>query len=492
MYDEKKFNINQYADVFLRRKWLILLPALLIAGAAVALAYTLPKIYRSSTLILVEPQKIPRDYVRSTITASIQDRLNTIKQQILSRTRLESVIKTFDLYGAGEGDLPMEQIVGIMRRSIEIEVRSTHDYYSTSPATFSIHFMGREPMTVMNVTNALASMFIEENLRVREKEARGTSEFLEEELTKVKASLEEQEAAIRSFKQEHMGELPEQQEPNLNMLNRLQLEKKTTFESLRSAEDRRVALMRQIHRYQPSGVSQNAGTSLYSQLMVKKTELANLESRYTDKYPDVVRLRREITEIEEELRSTEGGGAMDEVLLSLDPAYQELRGQLDLLELESKTLRTELARIDREIATYQRRVEQTPMREQQLMTLTRDYENIKENYNSLLNKKLNAEIAENLELRRKSEQFRILDPASFPEHPFKPRRRRIMALGLILGLGMGIGAAFFAEYADRTFRDVNDVKETLMLPVLTVIPFIATDEKVPVKDRVRRFILGTG
>lgn len=492
MYDEKKFNINQYADVFLRRKWLIVFPALLVLGAATAVAYLLPEIYRSSTLILVEPQKIPRDYVRSTITASIQDRLNTIKQQILSRTRLESVIKEYDLWEAGEGELPMEQIVEILRRSIEIEVRSTPDYYSASPATFSIHFMGREPMTVMNVTNTLASMFIEENLKAREKEARGTSEFLEEELTKVKNKLEEQEGAIRSFKQENMGELPEQQEANLNMLNRLQLEKKTTFESLRSAEDRRVAMMRQLHRYQPSGASQSAGASLYGQLMAKKADLADLESRYTDKYPDVIRLRREIADIEGELQSAGGDGALDETILSLDPVYQELRGQLDLLELEIKTLRSELARIDREIAVYQRRVEQTPMREQQLMTLTRDYENIKDNYNSLLNKKLNAEIAENLELRRKSEQFRILDPASYSEHPFSPNRKRIMALGLILGLGLGVGAAFFVEYADRTFRDVNDVKETLMLPVLTVIPYIPTDEGIPIKDRLKRFIMGTG
>ena len=473
MNSNRGTEFQRFVDALYRRRWAMIVSFVLVCSVSVGLSAFLPKIYRASTLILVEPQQIPEDYVKATVTGGIQDRLNTIKQQILSRTRLERVVDELDLRSQLEEGRTLSDLIRIMRQSISLEVITNPNGLSGGASAFQIHYQGRDPETVMKVTNMLASLFIEENLKVREEQARGTADFMETQLQSMAVELESREHEIREFKQIHMGELPEQQETNLRMLDQLQVQKQSLLESLRSAENHRALLERQLAEMKSIVGEEARRTRLEEELEGLKTELANLSARYTERYPDIVRLKKRISEVEGRLDLEPEGDEANELVASGDPNYQSLRNQIQVAILEVRSLRAELAHVDNQIQIFQARVENTPKREQELMTLTRDYENIKTNYQSLLEKRLHAEIAEDLEKRRKSEQFRILDPATVPDRIYKPNRKRILIVGFLLALGTGVGIVLFLEYIDRSFRDVDDLKDFVDLPVLATIPFIA-------------------
>jgi len=461
----------------------MLISFVLIFSGAVALCFLLPKIYRASTLILVEPQQIPEDYVKATVTSGIQDRLNTIKQQILSRTRLERVIQELDLQEDIVKGGSLSEMIREMRKNIFLDVKTNPNEMGGGASAFSIHYQGRDPELVMKVTNKLASLFIEENLKVREEQARGTSDFLEKQLDDVGNELELHEKEIREFKQKHIGELPEQQETNLRMLDQLQVQKQSLLESLRSAENHRVLLEGQLSEMKSIVSGEGRRSRLEEELGELKSELTNLRTRYTERYPDIIQLRKRIAEMEEQLVSEPGKERSDTIIGSNNPIYQSLRNQSQVIILEISSMRAELAHVDEQIRAFQARVENAPRREQELMTLTRDYENIKTNYQSLLRKKLNAEIAEDLEKRRKSEQFRILDPATLPDQIYKPNRKRILLIGFLFALGTGLGMVLFMEYTDRSFRGAEDLKAYVDLPVLATIPLIAGEGKQNFKRR---------
>ena len=244
---EKPFNIHDYLDFGLRRKWYIIVPLVICVLVSFGVYKYLPKVYKATTLILVQPQRVPESYVRSTITDSVASRLNTIGQEILSRTRLEKVIHEFNLYSEIRNNVPMEGIVEMMRKAVEVKVQ-TNPQNERTQNSFSISFEDRDPKTVMMVTNKLASLFIEENLKVRESQAEGTSEFLIKELSGTEEGLKRKEQDIRNFKERSMGQLPQQLDANLRILERLQQQFQTTSENMRAAEDRSMLLRNQIEQ----------------------------------------------------------------------------------------------------------------------------------------------------------------------------------------------------------------------------------------------------
>lgn len=486
--EQNSLQVMKYLDMVLRRKWLILIPFVVISFATVFYAVSLPPIYRSETTILVEPPQVPENYVQSTVTGSVQDRLNTISQQILSRTRLEGVIKELHLYSERLSKSSMEAVVNVMRKNTEIKVvRESRQRGAT--ATFKLAFCGSDPATVQRVAQKLAMLYIEENLRVRENMARGTKDFMEKQLQEIEQDLRQLEEVLREFKQRYMGELPQQLEANLRSLDQLQQQKSSVLDSLRDAEDRQVLLEQQLQETPQyltgSGTDQE---DLHRQLELKGQQLIELEARYTDLYPDVVRLKREIRDLEKRIassRQSRRGEVQPESSSVVNPAYTRIKGQVDANELNVSNLRDEIGAIDWKMKSLQRRVENTPKREQELMILTRDYETIKRSYDSMMERKINAEIAENLEIRQKSEQFRILDPANYPQKPVRPNRLKILAMGLALGLGFGGGLAFVVEFMDRSFRTVEEVKEYFEIPVLGAIPVLATTEEIR-RQKIRK------
>ncbi len=485
----------QYVDIALRRKWLIILPFCLAVAVTIVLCLKLPPVYRSETTILVEPQQVPENFVQSTVTGSVQDRLNTISQQILSRTRLESVIREYNLYPELQKTASMEEVINAMRDSIEIRVEERpNPYGQPAAAAFKLAYEGREPETVQKVTNRLAMMYIEENLRVRESLARGTKEFLDKQLQDMEQELKKREEAIQQFRQSHMGELPEQMEANLRALDQLQLQRNALMDSYRTAEDRQILLEKDLaatpQYLAGAGPDQN---DLYRQLEARRQQLTALLTQYTEAYPDVVRLRKEISEIEQRIAAARSGESRPQPQSNVpivNPEYTRLKSQVESNRLSMESLREQIQSIDARMRNLQQRVENTPRREQELAALTRDYQTIRQSYDSLMARKINAEVAENLETRQKSEQFRILDPANLPQKPIKPNRLRFLAMGLALGLGVGGCLAFATDYMDRSFKRVEDLKAALALPVLGVVPILRTREAV-LAEKKRRLALAS-
>ena len=500
MSEPKPFNIDDYLAIGLRRKWYIIIPFVLGVLVSFGVYKYLPKVYKATTLILVQSQRVPESYVRSTITDSVASRLSTISQEILSRTRLEKVIQEFNLFSEIRNSVPMEGIVEMMRSAIEVKVQANPQYERTQNS-FSIAFMGKDPETVMMVTNKLASLFIEENLKVRESQAEDTSEFLTKELEGMDQRLKQKEYDIRNFKERTMGKLPQQLDANLRILERLQQQIKTTNESLRAAEDRSIVIQNQVElikkresivRVGSQGdVSVDQGEDpLIAQLKNLNRELAVAQSKYKETHPDVVDLKKKIAdlglkvkELMERAGQARGGGIGEQSLPApaLDPESQRLLAQYNeqynAAVMEAKRLRQEEKELKEQIVHYQRRIEDTPRREQELIFLTRDYDLLKTNYQSLLDKKMQAQMAQNLERKQQGEQFKILDSARIPEKPTKPDRDKILLVGASLGLALGLGLTWFRESMDQSFHTVSDLEDYLGIPVIATIPNLREEER---------------
>ncbi len=479
-------SINDYLSVIRRRKWMIIgivLAALAIGGT---LCVVLPKSYRSNTLIVVENQRVPEDYVKGVVTNAPQDRLATIQQLVLSRSILGRVIEEFNLQDP-------EQDLGIVMESIRRRITIT----TTREHAFMLSFAHSNPITAQKVTARLAELFIEQNLKTREQLVNEANEFLQHELITAQKELEVQEKAISEFKLNHMGELPGQMEANLRALDRLQAEMTATLETVSRFNDRISQLDKAIKEYEsgelsasstgPIGVQQAGGLSRPADARIARIKelersLANLSAIYKDTYPDIIHLKQEIAKLKAQpteegdqkaVREETGNGKHTEKK-HVDPYYRDLLHQRSDIKAELATIKERQERIAREIRQYEARVEHTPMREQQLASLTRDYENMQKNYQALLERRLNARMAENLERRQKGEQFRIIDPAHLPTFPESPDVLKIMAVSLLAGCGLGFSSALLVENMRSGFRHGEEVERLLGIPVLAEIPSFQT------------------
>jgi polysaccharide chain length determinant protein (PEP-CTERM system associated) len=445
--------------------------------ASVGVYNKLPKIYRAATLILVQPQEIPTRYVQPTVTLSVSDRLATISQQILSRTSLERVIAELNLIQDQSDPLLLDQKVGSMRKAIKIKV---HRGGRQSTSSFSISMEDKNPEEAARIVNKIASLFITENLKVREEQARGTSSFLEKELLAIEQKLMQKEEAIRNFKEKYMGELPSQLDANLRILGRLQEQFKTNNDSILSALQRKTNLENQIDQIRRTGSYGLTGQSsaiqdpLVAQLNNQKNRLRELQIQYTEKHPDVIAVKISIQKLEVQIRDRKEkmSNQPQESTTLDDPTLNRLNAELQQLVYQIQKLRRDQDNLRDQIDRYQRRVESVPRREEQMAALLRDYRLLQNNYRSLLDKKIEAELAENLERKRQGEQFKILDPATPPTSPFKPDKKKIFGFAFVLALGLGGGLAFLREQMDQSFHKVDEVEEFLGFPVIASIPRI--------------------
>lgn len=475
-------------EIILRRKWFIIVPFCISMIVGIYLALTLPKIYRSSTLILVQPQTVPTGYVRSIVSTNIESRLRTISQQIMSRTNIDRIIKTFGLFeGPQYEKMFLEDKIAGIRKRIGVNVSRTN--------TFTISFKGKEPRKVMRIANALASYFIDENLKVREAQAIGTSDFLEDELNTMKKRLIDREEALRIYREDNFGSLPEQLETNLRILDNMQKQVATKQENLINAKNMLVMFDRQIAEAQSmqsnfltfeEDDTFDFETDEETSQIDKLKELLNqlkINKGYTDKHPDVKRLKNIIANREEaEAKAMEEENAaneeteVDQLEIEVEQPeanYQDMqKARRNEIIKQIKKLENDIVKIDRKIKLYQKRVEETPKKEQELLSIKRDYSNIKNIYDSLLNRKLEAEISVNMEKKQKGEQFLILDPAIVSEKPIAPDMNQLFILSIVAGLGLGGGIIFLLEYLNTSFRQLEDIEAVLGLPIIAAIPII--------------------
>lgn len=490
---QKSFDIFLYLSLLLRRKWEIIFAMIPFLLAGLLYCLFSAKIYSTSTTIVVVPQRVPEAYIRSTVTGDIDERIRGIWQEVTSRTSLERIIEQFNLYTEARERLPMETVVGVMRGKIQIDSPR-----AARTNAFVLSYEGADPILITKVVNALANMFIEENLKLRETQARGTAEFLSEELEKVYRELKQREEVLKQYKIEHMGELPEQRESNLAMLQRLQDEIETLQENIRSAEDRKLLLQRQIAeersilRATAPGVAgpQGDGAAPHqapTTLEGLKERLRSLRTRYTDTHPDVVAVKKLVAKLEKEqeirnLASNNDGteaspesGAPVDVEGPVNAIIVGLKYQLKGLEFDIKAIREASDKVRKQIVVYQARIESTPKREQEMVDLTRDYDNLRLSYESLLTRKIEAEQAAALERRQKGEQFRVIDPARIPVVAFKPDLKKILAMTFLLAVGAGLGLALGREFLGKVFYDPDEVTKALNVPVLACVPLLLTD-----------------
>ena len=485
---------QDYIEIAKRRKWWIIIPFLLVMiGSSVAYK-ELPKTYRATTLILVEPQKIPPRYIQSTVTLSVSDRLTTIKQQILSRTYLKKIITQLNLIQNLSDSALIEKKVDSMRKAITIKVRGAG---STRMSSFEISFDDRSPVDAARILNKIASLFMSENLRVREQQASDTSEFLGKELSEVEKKLKEKEQAIRRFKERYMGELPAQLDANLRIIGRLQQQLQTNNNSIIAAQQRKADLESQIDQIKATEISviadQGGGVQdpLLTQLDGRRRQLHELLNQFTDQHPDVIAVKNTIQKLEAQIqgRKVQSNQPISETTSILDPTLNRLSDELEEVIKQIDRLRTEQEHLKDRIELYQQRVENIPKREQEMSGLLRDYGLLQENYRSLLDRKIQAQLAENLEKRQQGEQFKILDPATPPLHPFKPNRMKFFGLAFVLAFGLGGGLAFLREQMDHSFHKEDEVEQFTGFPVIAAIPRIENrknGKKLTQQQQVRR------
>ena len=453
-------------DIAIRRRWLILTPLFFSLVFGIYHAFTAPKVYEATTLVMVEPQQIPENFVRSVVTEDAESMLGTINQLIKSRTNLERIINEFGLIPKNNPNVLMEDVVEGIKPKINIKVTRSRK----GADAFSISYKGRDPQKVMEITNALAGNFIDTNFKDRETQASGTSTFLENELESVRKRLLNMEATLKEYRQTYMGELPEQLGSNLSVLQGLQNQLTAKEASLRDLRSR----LSDTEDLAPNGAADpNDIGSL-------RRQLADLMMRYTEKHPDVTRLRNRIRELENAAGVNGNAGQI--------PLGGVSRKKSVLLR-DQAVLENQIATLQSQIRIYQARVEETPKREQELISLRRDYDNMNNLYNSLLKRKLESEISVNMERKQIGEQFQIIDRAQLPKRPIEPNLQRIFLMTMGIGFGLGCGLAYLLEFLDSTYRRPDKVEEDFNIPVIATIPAIHSPKAI-YKKRIEMGMCG--
>jgi len=503
-------------EVLRRRFHLALVPLLFVMAAGLSLAIFLPSLWTAKSTILVDRQKIPESFVKSTITTDVEAQLLGLSQEIMSSGQLMKIIEAHDLYPDIRRTRSADEVVERMRRNIRIEVQND-DRDKRNPRTvgFSVLYTTTTPKAAMTIANELAALYVNEDVRYREKHAVSASEFLDTQLKDVRERLQNQERRVAEFKERNMGELPEQREANLRTLDRLQQQLQSAQETLRRANERRQLLTQTLAEVDQSNstVSGPAGTpnpspaeAAAARLSVLKQELTQMQSRYNDRYPDVVALKDQIRALEVKLAADPPSAAVRETPAKTMGAVarkdgkelraapqnsyvQNLLQQLDQATIEARTSTDEVKGLRDQIALYQRRIENTPRREQESAQITRDYESTRELFRSLLGKRGEAEMAADLEQRQQGEHFRIIDAAGLPDRPAGPNRFRLVLVAFVLALGISGIAVVIAEHTDTSYRSAEEVRALELVPVLSTIPKIVTERDRRRHLRMRR--LGT-
>lgn len=441
--------------------------------AAVSVILFMPRIYQANVTVLVDRQQVPESLVQPTVTSALETRLQTISREILSRSRLEALIERFQLYPDLIGRLPLEDVIERMRAAIDLEMQAVHIKGGQATVAFTLSYRGTDPDVVALVANTLASFYVEEDLKVRERQATGTAEFLGIQLAETKARLDEQERRVSEFRRRHLGELPQQMEMNLATLERLRLDLRLNADNQTRALERRNALESQLAEARSLASPSGAVEPPEARLTRLHGELTRLRTRYTEKHPDVIATMAEVAALERQLAATDPQPAPGAEPRPRTAYELRLREALRETEAEAKILKEEELRLKAAIASYQQRVERTPQREQEFKELARDYDTTRELYQSLLKRHEEAQIAESMEQHQKGEQFRILDAAVPPRTPVA-NRLRLLAIAVVLSLGLGVAAVALAEHLDTSFHSADDLRRFSTAPVLVSIPWILT------------------
>jgi polysaccharide chain length determinant protein (PEP-CTERM system associated) len=447
----------------------------------------------------VERPSVPEKIVASLDNEDLSQRLSSMQQQILSRSRLEQIINQFGLYSGEVSKVPMEDLVGQLQKAIEVTPITPMAATQSQLPGFYVNVTMGNARTAQQVCTAVTSMFIEENLRLRQQHSEDTTQFLVTQLAEAKANLDEQDAKLAAFKSHYLGALPEQEQMNLNLLSNMTSQLDAATQALaRAQQDKSFAesmLTQQIATWQATQTGHSPET-LEQQLAALQTQLATLQSRYTDDYPDVIKIKNDISALKRQLATSDPhkpNADASKTKNTLEPSQiAQLRAQVHNLDQVIAEKAREQEQIKQQIKLYQERVQSSPAVEQQFKELTRGYQTALDSYNELQKKRDESAMSAELERKQQGEQFRVLDPANLPDKPSFPNRLLFAAGGLGGGLALGLGIAFLLEMKDSSLKTERDVEFALRLPVLAMIPEIQATPAESVKRKEEPVLAGVG
>lgn len=476
MLGHRELELDDYLAIARRRKWWIIVPTLVAPLIAFGVSLFLPEKWISQTMVLVEQQKVPDNYVKPVLSEDLDARLATMKEQILSRTRLQPIIERFDLY-AGKA-LPMEDRLVQMRKDVTVTPMRSQIARTGGLPGFYIGYTAPSARVAQQVCSEITSMFLSENLKAREQSAQGTTDFLTTQLDDAKRSLDEQDAKLAEFQRKYIGQLPGQEQTNLNMLTTLNTQLDAATQALnRLQQDRTYAdtmLNQQLAAWHTvKGAPLADADVLQKQLQDLETRLADLKTRYTDSWPEVISVQQKIAALRTMMASRPEAApptATEASSTSEPKEVQQLRAQLRALDRAIADKKSEQQRIQQQISLYQGRIQLSPLVQEQFKKLTRDYQTALQFYNDLLAKKNQSEMATDLERRQQGEQFRVMDPPNLPEKPVFPNRPLFALGGLAAGLAIGLGIALLLEMRDKSVHSERDIEHFLKLPTLALLP----------------------
>jgi polysaccharide biosynthesis transport protein len=496
--------LADYWAIAVRRRWTILLPLFLCWVVVWAVSWFIPPIYKSEAVILVEQQKVPEQFVVPNVTVSLQDSLQSMTEQILSRTRLQATIDRFQLYKVRRGLnrlMPGGDAVDQMRKDIKIDLVNSPGRPGQVTG-FKIAYSAGSRQLAQQVNSELTSLFIEENLKSQQQLSEGTTEFLQSQLEEAKKELERQEAKVRAYKAEHFGDLPSQAETNVQILSGLQGQLQSTQRALDGANQQKLYLESLQQQYQMAqasiGTEDSSGTStqtLAKELVSLRHQLEDARSRLTEEHPDVIALKDKIAKTEKLKRDLEAEiaarpetakptnavdpSAAAQVLRGSTTPMMQVQSQLKAVKLEIANDEQHAKELESQIASYRTRLNMTPQTEQQLADVSRGYEESKANYNSLLQKQNQSQLATSLQERQQGQQFRTLDAPSLPSRPSAPNHLLLSVGGLAVGAILGLGLAALLEMTNVLVRREEDLEGLVPTRVLVGIPHLS----VPGEDR---------
>jgi polysaccharide biosynthesis transport protein len=509
--DQMLSSVENYGAIVTRRRWWILLTVFVTWAAVWGISLILPSTYQSEALILLDQQNVPNQYVVPNVNVSIQDRLQSISQQVLSRTRLQAIIDRFHLYPSPHGlDILLDSgdPIAKMRNDISIELVQAPGHPGEYTA-FKMRYIARSPELAQQVNGELTAPFVKENVEAQQQLSENTTTFLENQLAAMRTKMEEQEAKVAAFKAKHLGEMPSQLEMNVQqILGGIQAQIQNSHQDLESARQHKMDLESQLRQYRSAQRSPSAsgkGTAggvadapasvkeLDKELMDLHLRLQDLEERYTDDHPDVVALKDKIGNKAKQKKLAEDQAAanpnsrktataadstaMEEAQNSSSISLMQLENQLKANQREIENYQKRERDLESRASAYLARLNMAPEVEQELAAISRGYEETKANYNSLLQKQMQSQLATSLEQRQEGEQFRILDPPSLPKKHIGPNRFKFSLSGLALGIVLGFGIVAFLELSDIRIRREKDLKALVPSSVLIRIPRLSTQRE---------------
>jgi polysaccharide chain length determinant protein (PEP-CTERM system associated) len=493
MLGHRALTVQDYLNILKRRWWMIAIPAIIFPIVGYLLTFLVQPQYVSQTLVLVEQQKVPESYVKAVVTEDLSGRLASMKEQILSRSRLQPIIERFNLFANGK--LSMDDRIDLTRKNIGITPIQSEIARTNGLPGFFISFKANDPRTAQLVCGEIQSLFVSENLSDRAASAAGTTEFLKSQLADAKAKLDEQDARLAKFQQTYMGKLPGAESSNINMLTTLNTQLDAATQALaRMEQDKSYAesilSMQQAQQVQQSQTTEHGAAAPQAQqleLQQLQAQLADLKARYTDDYPDVVSAQRKVNELERKMAQAP---ATPTVPASSAPkptdslSVQQMRAQIRAMELGIAQKKRDQAEVQAQLRTYQDRVASSPAVEEEYKSITRDNQTAQAFYDDLLNKLNQSKMATDLERRQQGEQFRVMDEPNLPESPSSPKRSAFVMGGLFIGLALGLSFVALLEYLDTAIRSERDIWAFTKLPTLGVIGLTGEPELVVAKRKL--------